>query len=480
MAAATKAKSTSKTEEQTEFVPPDGGLQAWLVMICSFLCNGVIFGIHNSFGVLFVFLKEGYKDDPDAATKASSVGSLAVAMTFLLSPISSILVDRYGVRRTAFTGGLIAFLGMVLSSFAVDRVELLYLTYGVMFGGGSSLTYTPSLVILGHYFKKHMGLVNGFVTTGSSVFTVILPKLMNILLENVGLKKTLYVLAALTSIQMVAALSFKPIMPKKEDEENDRPKKNCCQEIIYVDNWKNTKYVIWAIAIPLSLFGYFVPYVHIVEHVSQTMPDRDGSVLVSCIGITSGLGRLIFGKIADLPKVNRILLQQISFVSIGICTMLLIAAPYFHGFEFESMIVFALIMGLFDGCFISMLGPIAFDICGPAGASQAIGCLLGLCSIPLTFGPQIAGILFDKLGNYTLAFILAGIPPIFGAFFMCLIYKVKSPVSSPPAMTSLETPLDSSGEALVASQTATTVLSAQLEVETESLLKPKDTSVKST
>ena len=33
----------------------------------------------------------------------------------------------------------------------------------------------------------------------------------------------------------------------------------------------------------------------------------------------------------------------------------------------------------------------AFDICGPAGASQAIGCLLGLCSIPLTFGPQIAG-----------------------------------------------------------------------------------------
>ena len=86
---------------------------------------------------------------------------------------------------------------------------------------------------------------------------------------------------------------------------------------------------------------------------------------------------------------------------------------------------------------------------------------------------SFAGILFDKLGNYTLAFILAGIPPIFGAFFMCLIYKVKSPVSSPPAMTSLETPLDSSGEALVASQTATTVLSAQLEVETESLLKPK-------
>jgi MCP family monocarboxylic acid transporter-like MFS transporter 10 len=48
-------------------------------------------------------------------------------------------------------------------------------------------------------------------------------------------------------------------------------------------------------------------------------------------------------------------------------------------------------MGLFDGCFISLLGPIAFDIVGPAGASQAIGFLLSLCSIPLTVGPPIAG-----------------------------------------------------------------------------------------
>ena len=123
-------------------------------------------------------------------------------------------------------------------------------------------------------------------------------------------------------------------------------------------------------------------------------PEKNGEMLLTCIAITSGFGRLIFGKIADFPNVNRILLQQISFVSIGICTMLIAAAPYFSGFEFESLIMFALIMGLFDGCFITMLGPIAYDICGASGASQAIGFLLGLCSFPLTFGPPIAGYLF--------------------------------------------------------------------------------------
>ena len=36
--------------------------------------------------------------------------------------------------------------------------------------------------------------------------------------------------------------------------------------------------------------------------------------------------------------------------------------------------------------------------------------------------------LFDK--DYTVAFISAGIPPIVGAIFMCLIYWVKSPITT--------------------------------------------------
>ena len=128
-----------------------------------------------------------------------------------------------------------------------------------------------------------------------------------------------------------------------------------------------------------------------VQFVNEKLPGYDGTYLVTCVAITSGVGRIIFGKISDLPYVNRIFLQQISFISIGICTMLLAAAPHFTGFEFNAMIICALIMGLFDGCFITVLGPIAFDICGPAGASQAIGFLLTILSIPLTAGPPLAG-----------------------------------------------------------------------------------------
>jgi len=93
-------------------------------------------------------------------------------------------------------------------------VELLFLTYGVMYGFGASLAYTPSLAILGHYFKKYLGLVNGIVTAGSSIFTTLLPSLMEILILRLGLEGTLRSLAVLTATIMACAILFKPI-PRK-------------------------------------------------------------------------------------------------------------------------------------------------------------------------------------------------------------------------------------------------------------------------
>ena len=79
---------------------------------------------------------------------------------------------------------------MIFANFYfIFQIEWLYLTYGIMFGGGSSLTYTPSLVILGHYFKRHMGMVNGFVTTGSSIFTLAMPHILEGLLSSCGVSQ---------------------------------------------------------------------------------------------------------------------------------------------------------------------------------------------------------------------------------------------------------------------------------------------------
>ncbi|KAL9888675.1 monocarboxylate transporter 10 isoform X1 [Glossina fuscipes] len=416
--------------------PPDGGVRAWSVMVSAFICNGVIFGIINTYGVIHSLLTDRLAEqgDTEASSKAALVGSLTIGTTFLLSPVAGCLTDKIGLRLTTFIGGVLSAGGLLMSSFLTQNIVALYLTYGIMFGLGAALAYTPTLAILGHYFKRYLGKVSGFVTAGSSVFTVILPPGMDYMLKGYGLEATLRMMSLISTFIIMCSFVYKPLHPPPEPPKKKpgRSKTNMFfRSIVNVQIWKCKKYVIWAMCVPIALFGYFVPYVHMMKFVQTAFPGRSENLPVMCIGITSGMGRLMFGAIADMRGVNRIYLQQLSLVCIGLITLLLPLTS-----SYVLLIVFTLVMGLFDGCFISLLGPIAYEICGPSGATQAIGFLLGLSSVPLTVGPPVAGKIFDRTGSYTMPLIMAGIPPIIGSAVMLLIRFVKDERPTTPSTDS--------------------------------------------
>lgn len=332
-------------------------------------------------------------------------------------------MDKIGLRTTTFIGGVLSAGGMFISSFCTENIDVLCLTYGVMFGLGAALAYTPTLAILGHYFKRYLGKVSGFVTAGSSIFTIILPPGLEYFVKAHGLPMTLRLLALILSFIIACAIIYKPLLPPPEPPKK-KPGRSPCntflRSVLNVDIWKKKKYVIWAVCVPLALFGYFVPYVHMTKFIEKKFPGQATALPVMCIGITSGVGRIIFGAISDMPKVNRIYLQQLALTCIGVSTIILPLTESYY-----LLLGFILVMGIFDGCFISLLGPISYEICGPNGATQAIGFILGLSSVPLTIGPYVAGIIIDKTGSYTIPLILAGIPPIFGSIIMFLINCVK-------------------------------------------------------
>lgn len=415
----------SESGEPAEFEPPEGGW-GWVVMLASMWCNGSVFGIQNAFGIMFVaLLKEfgsGNDADDDLRFKTAWVGSLSMGMIFFCSPIVSVFTDLLGCRITAIGGAAVGVVGLLASSF-VTSLEPLYFTYGIVFACGCSFAYQPSLVILGHYFKKRLGLVNGIVTAGSSVFTITLPYLMSALLERVGLQHTLRVLAIFMFILMLAGLTYKPLLPKPVSTSKSGSRCPSPSKVFNVHIWKSLGYRIWAFGIPAALYGYYVPYVHLMKHVEERFgQDANKEVLLTCIGITSGVGRLIFGRVADyVPGVNKVFLQVSSFMVIGVMSMMI---PLCH--VFGGLIAVCLLMGLFDGCFICIMAPIAFELVGSQNVSQAIGFLLGMMSIPMTVGPPIAGFLRDRLGTYDVAFYLAGIPPLIGGAVLCVIPWVEA------------------------------------------------------
>ena len=137
------------------------------------------------------------------------IGSLTIGTTFFLSFLVGILSDRIGLRLTSIMGSLLATLGMGLSALLYQHIEVLYLTYGIMFGAGASLVYTPSLTILGHYFKKKLGVVNGLVTAGSSIFTIGLSFINQHILETQGVSGTAQVMVLM--MVMIVSFSWLPV-----------------------------------------------------------------------------------------------------------------------------------------------------------------------------------------------------------------------------------------------------------------------------
>ena len=60
--------------------------------------------------------------------------------------------------------------------------------------------------------------------------------------------------------------------------------------------------------------------------------------------------------------------------------------------RFEGLVAVCLLLGLCDGCVITLMAPVTFELVGPQRASQAIGYLLGLMALPMTAGPPLAGL----------------------------------------------------------------------------------------
>lgn len=157
---------------------------------------------------------------------------------------------------------------------------LQYITYGLLFGCGSSFTLQPSLVILGHYFHRRLGLANGLVTMGSSLFSVGMPALLKEVVAPLGLDRTFQVLSTLMLVQVaLVSLTFRPRLMScnRDDEAGTTPCTNqmaggVCQRFLTqakqctgVGVFHVPTYRVWAFSVATAVLGYFVPYVHLVS-----------------------------------------------------------------------------------------------------------------------------------------------------------------------------------------------------------------------
>ncbi|EDO48605.1 predicted protein, partial [Nematostella vectensis] len=139
---------------------------AWLVCFSAAIMNFMHFGFSQSFGVFLPVLGDYFNEDKE---KTAWVGSIAIAFTFLMSPVAVRMSQRFGLRLVTMCSGALLVISLVTSSFVEDLVYL-YFSYGVLFGIGASSILSNSFLVCVWYFSPgKRSLAMGIAASGGSI-----------------------------------------------------------------------------------------------------------------------------------------------------------------------------------------------------------------------------------------------------------------------------------------------------------------------
>ncbi|EDO39975.1 predicted protein, partial [Nematostella vectensis] len=388
---------------------PEGGW-GWLVCLAGFIAQFTILGIQNNTGILYTTLLTEFKGNKGDTVNpisrflhAAWVLSIGLGMMFLFCPITSALCERVGCRVVAVVGGLLGVLGFLLSSFVKD-LYILYVTFGVLWGIGSSMCYLPTLRALPYWFRRRISLTNGIVTAGSGFGTIAMGPLMQLTVTYLGWAHTTRILAGVLLLCAISALLYR-VPPKSPIEmkmaEEKRHEKRPFFDFAVL---KNKAFLVWSVSLGIFMMGYFVPFVHLPAYALECgIPISKSSTLVGMMSIGSTFGRLFFGKVCDHPKVNRLYIFQMAFLIIGIAHTLSTLTTSYVGF-----VLYMIVFGIFDGCFVVLLGVLCADIVGLDKVAEGMGVQFFFMAITCTAGPPLAGVIYDLSSSYQIAFYAAG------------------------------------------------------------------------
>ncbi|CAH1798541.1 unnamed protein product [Owenia fusiformis] len=406
----------SSTENSTaSTVSLKDSRRSWIVCFAGFLIQVLIVGILHVWGVFFLSICNEFNA---SRAEVSWVGSAGYGVTMLFGPLASGLIKKIGARKTAMMGTILCVIGILTSSFA-ESLTVMFLTFSLVFGLGCCFAYTPTMCITGDYFDKYMTVATGFMVAGSSTGTLILAPISQALIDSIGWRNAFRVLAAFACLTLWSGWQFVPLpgTPVNRPPEQTIKKSMARRLMADLRLWKNKAFVVWTLSITCVMFGYYIPYVHLVSYAETIgIPPEKGSILVMCLGASTATGRIMFGKIVKSGVMNRLHMHQLSMVVTGAASMLLPLIKSFPG-----LIIYVICVGLVDGCYVVLLPVMTSALVGADNTVLAWGFLIGTSSFTFTLGPPVAGWLFDSNGSYDVAFHIAGIPVILGAIALLLI-----------------------------------------------------------
>ena len=174
----------------------------------------------------------------------------------IAAPFVYVVLRRFPHHRkhSAVLGFPILLASLIGASFA-NTIPQLFLTQGVLYSIGGSIHYYPVFLYLDEWFVARKGFAYGVVWAGASTSGVIIPLLMEWLLEKYGFRIALRVWALMSTVLTVPALwVLKGRLPPDYSIENSK---------VELGFLKSSAFWILETANFFQALGYYMPSVYL-------------------------------------------------------------------------------------------------------------------------------------------------------------------------------------------------------------------------
>ncbi|XP_071176590.1 monocarboxylate transporter 14-like [Mytilus edulis] len=180
--------------------------------------SGSVGCLDGASGILFLKFTDRYKQ---SAALTAWLGSLATALRLSLGPLASGLSNRFTERVLIMASGVILSLSMVLTGLS-PNVMYVFLSFGILGGIGRSFAFCPSIVMLGIYFEKKLGMVTGLSGTGCDVGRFAMSLLVPLLFRFFDFQGAFIVMGGIALQIVVMGALMRPLFVNQKISESNK------------------------------------------------------------------------------------------------------------------------------------------------------------------------------------------------------------------------------------------------------------------
>jgi len=193
---------------------------------------------------------------------------------------------------------------------------------------------------------------------------------------------------------------------EKEDDEADDGITAILKTMLDPFILKDPKFLLIGISNAFGFLGFYVPFVYLPSMVcssNEGISNDQAAFLLSIIGISNTLGRLLSGWISDFYWVDSLFVVNCSLALSAVCVLILPSITSYSGF-----VTIAVLFGLFIAAYIALTSIVLVDICGIEHLTSAFGLLTVFRGAASIVGPPLAGTVYEATASYNIPFYLAG------------------------------------------------------------------------